>query len=504
MHLHDVVEVSEAVAATRSRREKTERIAELLSRAGAADIPPAVAFLSGRPTQRALGIGWAGVDRAVPQAPAPVLTLSEVDARLGEIAACAGPGAAADRRRILGELLARSTAGEQRFLLGLVTDGVRQGAQEAVVAEAVARAFGVPVADVRRALMLRGDLAEVAALARSGGPSAVAAVGLRLGTPVLPMLAATAPDIPTAVERLGEAAWDWKLDGVRIQVHRDGDDVVVWSRTLDDLTVRVPEVVEAARGADAGRLILDGEVIALRPDGRPRPFAETGGRVASGDEGLRDRVPLTAVFFDVIHLDGADLLERPFHVRAEVLSGIVAETSRVPRTIAGDPAQAAAVLADALAHGHEGVVGKALDAPYSAGRRGAAWVKVKPRHTADLVVIAAEWGSGRRRGLLSNLHLAAADGRGGLAMVGKTFKGMTDAVLAWQTAELLARETDREGHVVHVRPELVVEVAFDGVQSSRRYRSGVALRFARLRRYRTDLSVADADGLELLRMHLPG
>lgn len=504
MELSTVVAASQAVAATRSRREKTAVIAELLRHAEPTDLPTAVAYVAGRPTQRALGIGWAGVDRQVTPSPRSHLRLSEVALRLEEIAACAGTGAAGERRRLLADLLSRATAPEQRFLLGLVSDGVRQGAQDAVVADAVAQAFDVPAAAVRRALMLRGDLGEVAALARSGGRTAVAAVGLRVGTPVLPMLAATAPDVAGAADRLGAAAWDWKLDGVRIQVHRAGDDVAVFSRTRDDLTARVPEVVAAVRAVDAREVILDGEVIALHPDGRPRPFPETGGRVASADPALRVRVPLTPVFFDVIHHDGVDLLEVPMAERAAVLDALVPRAIRVARTVTDDPETAAAVMRDALAHGHEGVVAKALDAPYAAGRRGAAWIKVKPRHTADLVVVAAEWGSGRRRGWLSNIHLAARDDRGGLAMVGKTFKGMTDALLVWQTQQFLARETGRDAHVVHVRPELVVEVAFDGVQRSRRYPSGMALRFARVVRYRPDRTAAEADTLDVLRVHLPG
>jgi DNA ligase-1 len=356
--------------------------------------------------------------------------------------------------------------------------------------EAVAKAAGVPREALRRALMLRGDLGAVAAVAFAGGVAGLEAVGLELLRPVQPMLAGTAADVDAALERIAPAAVDFKLDGVRVQVHRRGSDVRVFTRTLDDVTGRLPEVVDAALALPVDAVVLDGEAIALRPDGRPEPFQVTASRLGAKRDG-----PLAALFFDVLHADGEDVLDRPGSERFEALAAIVPEAARVPREIVDDAAGAGAVLEAALAAGHEGVIVKSLDAPYAAGRRGAGWLKVKPRHTLDLVVLAAEWGHGRRRGWLSNLHLGARS-ESGLVMLGKTFKGLTDAMLAWQTERLLELEVAREGHVVHVRPELVVEIAFDGVQTSPRYPGGVALRFARVLRHRPDKPAAEADTLE--------
>jgi DNA ligase-1 len=375
---------------------------------------------------------------------------------------------------------------EQAFLRALIVGDLRQGALAAVVGDAVARAAGVPVAAVRRALMLRGDLGAVAEAALREGEAGLAAFRLEVGRPLQPMLASTAPDVAAALAKTGPAAVEWKLDGARVQVHRDGRDVAIFSRTLDEVTARLPEVVEAALALPLRAVVLDGEAIALRDDGRPFPFQVTGSRFASRRGGT---VPLTPFLFDALHLDGEDLLDRPGAERAAALASVVPEPLRVPR---GD---GEAMLESALAHGHEGVVVKSLAAPYEAGRRGAAWVKVKPVHTLDLVVLAAEWGHGRRRGWLSNLHLGARSGDG-FVMLGKTFKGLTDALLTWQTEALLAREVRRTAHVVYVRPELVVEIAFDGVQTSPRYPGGVALRFARVLRYREDKTAAEADTLD--------
>jgi DNA ligase-1 len=382
--------------------------------------------------------------------------------------------------------MARATASEQAFLRALVLGDVRQGALAAVVGDAVAKAAGVPVASVRRALMLRGDLGAVAEAALGEGEAALAAFRLEVGRPIAPMLAQTATGVDAALAKTGPAAVEWKLDGARIQVHRDGDAVGIFTRTLDEVTARLPEVVEAALTLPARSFVLDGEAIALREDGRPHPFQVTGSRFASRSGGS---VLLTPMFFDLLHLDGEDLLDRPGSERAEALSALVPEPWRVPR---GGPE----MLEAALARGHEGVVVKALDAPYEAGRRGAAWVKVKPVHTLDLVILAVEWGSGRRRGKLSNLHLGARAADGSFVMLGKTFKGLTDAMLSWQTEKLLSLEERREGHVVYVRPELVVEIAFDGVQTSPRYPGGIALRFARVVRHRPDKPAAEADTLE--------
>jgi DNA ligase-1 len=389
-------------------------------------------------------------------------------------------------------LLGRATDSEQAFLRALIVGDLRQGALAAVVGDAVARAAEVPGAAVRRALMLRGDLGAVAAAALSGGEEALAAFRLEVGRPIAPMLASTAPDLEAALAKTGPAGVEWKLDGARIQVHRSGDDVRIFSRTLDEVTARLPEVVSAALALPADAFVLDGEAIALREDGRPYPFQVTGSRFASRSA---HTVVLTPMFFDLLHLDGEDLLDRTGSERAAALSALVPAEWRVPR---GGPE----MLEAALAQGHEGVVVKGLDAGYEAGRRGAAWVKVKPVHTLDLVVLGVEWGSGRRRGWLSNLHLGARAPDGGFVMLGKTFKGLTDALLEWQTAQLLALETHRDGRVVHVRPELVVEIAFDGVQTSPRYPGGVALRFARVVRYREDKPASEADTIDtVLELH---
>ena len=412
--------------------------------------------------------------------------MAEVDAALDAVSRLSGSGSVAARRAALTALLARATESEQAFLRALILGDLRQGALAAVVGDAVAKAADVPVAAVRRALMLRGDLGAVAAAALGDGADALAAFRLEVGRPIAPMLASTAPDLEAALAKTGPAAVEWKLDGARIQVHRSGEAVGIFTRTLDDVTARLPEVVAAALALPGSSFVLDGEAIALREDGRPHPFQVTGSRFASRSA---HTVLLTPMFFDLLHLDGTDLLDRPGSERAAALSALVPAEWRVPRG-------GSELLEQALAMGHEGVVVKALDAPYEAGRRGAAWVKVKPVHTLDLVVLGVEWGSGRRRGWLSNLHLGARAGDGGFVMLGKTFKGLTDAMLEWQTAKLLELEERREGHVVYVRPELVVEIAFDGVQTSPRYPGGVALRFARVLRHRPDKPASEADTIE--------
>ena len=492
MRLGEVVATSEAVRATSARLGKVERLAELLGRLAPAEAAPAVAMLSGEPRQGPVGVGWAALKDPPAPAAEPSLDLAEVDAALDALAAASGPGSQAARRALLGGLMGRATAAEQRFLTALLLGDLRQGALEGVMADAVARAAGVPAAAVRRALMLRGSLPAVAAAALGGGREALAAIGLEVGRPIAPMLAGTAPDVAAALAKAGEAAVEWKLDGARIQVHRSGEQVGVFTRSLDDITARVPEVVEAALALPVRAAVLDGEAIALAPDGRPRPFQVTGGRVAGrlDVERLRREVPLTPFLFDVMHLDGEDLIDRPGAERAAALAEIAPAGLLVPRNASTDAAGAGEVLRDALARGHEGVMVKSLAAPYAAGRRGAGWLKVKPRHTLDLVVLAAEWGHGRRRGRLSNLHLGARGRDGGFVMLGKTFKGLTDAMLEWQTERLLALAVERDDWTVRVRPELVVEVAFDGVQTSPRYPGGVALRFARVLRHRPDKRAA--------------
>jgi DNA ligase-1 len=500
--LRDVLETSAIVRSTSARTGKVSAIAELLARATPEEAPIAVAYLSGRLRQRQTGVGWAVV-RDLPAEPAgaSTLTLAEVDAAWSSIASISGPGAVAERRRRVGELFARATEDEWRLLTGLLGGELRQGAQEGVAVDAVARAAGVPRAAVARGLMLHGDLGDVAAIALADGESGLAGIGLRVGRPVHPMLAGSAPDVETAMAGAAPAAVDWKLDGIRVQVHRSGGEVRVFTRTLDDITRRVPEIVGVALGLRAGEVVLDGEAIALYADGRPRPFQETSARLSSRIDvaAARAAVPLSARFFDVLHLDGKDLLDRPAAERFAALDALLAPEHRVERTVADTPQAAAAAFDAALAAGHEGVVIKALDATYAAGRRGSGWLKVKPRITLDLVVLAAEWGHGRRRGRLSNLHLGARDPAGGFVMLGKTFKGLTDAMLEWQTEHLLGLATDRDDWVVRVRPELVVEIAFDGIQTSSRYPGGVALRFARVLRHRPDKTAAEADTIDAVR-----
>jgi DNA ligase-1 len=498
VQLREVVETSEAVAATRSRTAKIETIAATLARMSPAELPAGAAFLAGEPRQRRLGVGWASLRDAPPPAASPGLTVTDVDTAFERLAALAGSGSQASRAAVLDSLLAAATAPEQRYLRGLIVGDLRQGALQSIVTDAVAKAAGVPAADARRALMLLGDAGELARIALTEGVEGLRAVRLQVGRPIHPMLAGSAPDLGTAMEKTGPAALEWKLDGARIQVHRDGSDIGVYTRSLDDVTARVPEVVEAVLALPADRLVLDGEAIALQDDGRPQPFQVTGSRFGSSrDVGeLRRTIPLTPFVFDVLHADGEDLLDLPGADRAERLAGLLPGAMRVPRRVPGSEDEAAAFQREALARGHEGVLVKALAAPYAAGRRGAGWIKVKPRHTLDLVVLAAEWGHGRRQGWLSNLHLGArADDGSGFVMLGKTFKGLTDALLAWQTERLLELETSRSGITVFVRPELVVEIAFDGLQRSRRYPGGVALRFARVLRYRDDKRADEADTL---------
>ncbi|MEU6224946.1 ATP-dependent DNA ligase [Streptomyces sp. NPDC047042] len=503
MLLTRLAHVSQEVAATSARSRKIALLAELFRDAGPDDVPIVIPYLAGRLPQGRLGIGWKVLDQQVPGAAEPSLTVLDVDARLTAIGAVTGGGSQAERRRLVGELLAAATADEQRFLFALITGEVRQGALDAVAVEGLAAATEAPAADVRRAVMLAGAIQPVAQALLADGPTALARFRLTVGRPVLPMLAHSASSVREAVEKLGACAVEEKLDGIRVQVHRDGDDVRLYTRTLDDITDRLPELTTAARTLRGERFILDGEVIALDATGRPRSFQETAGRVGSRvDVATAAReTPVSPVFFDALSVDGHDLLDLPFAERHTALARLVPEPMRVRRLLAGGPADLSAAerfLADTLERGHEGVVVKALDAAYSAGRRGAAWLKVKPVHTLDLVVLAAEWGHGRRTGKLSNLHLAARNPDGSFAMLGKTFKGMTDAMLTWQTERLRELAVSDDGWVVTVRPELVVEIAYDGLQRSTRYPAGVTLRFARVLRYREDKTPEEADTVETL------
>lgn len=502
MRFEEVARASAEVAATAARLAKVERLAGLLSRLAPEEVPVAVAYLSGEIPGGTVGVGWASLRELPSPAAGPSLELLDVQRALERVRAAAGPGSRAARAQVLRDLFSRATEPERRFLVGLLLGEVRQGALGGVMAEAVARAAGVPPAEVRRALMLAGDLGAVASVALAEGRGGLARFRLTVLRPLTPMLAATADDLDDALRRAAPAALEWKLDGARVQVHRAGDEVRVFTRNLADATARVPEVVAAARALPVRAAVLDGEAIALHADGRPRPFQETMSRFGSRLDvrRLAAEVPLSVFFFDLLHLDGEDLVDRPLRERAERLAAVAPEGLRVPRIEDPSAGQARRFLDGALARGHEGVMVKALGSPYEAGRRGAAWLKVKPAHTLDLVVLAAEWGHGRRRGWLSNLHLGARDPEGGgFVMLGKTFKGLTDEMLAWQTERLLALERAREGHVVHVRPELVVEVAFDGVQASPRYPGGLALRFARVKSYRPDRSPAEADTIDAVR-----
>jgi DNA ligase-1 len=565
--LGELVQTSEAVAATSGRTAKITEIAGLLRRAHSGEVPVVVAFLSGELRQRQIGVGYASLGelfRLGPSGEGP-LTVAETDAVFEAVGQVGGAGAQAERRRLLAGLFGRASQTEREFLVRLLAGELHQGALEGVMTEAVARAAGVPAAEVRRAHLLAGSLplvaqaaltaawAAVPAAAPASEPTtaptgvpatepttapadvpatepttapadaaatepepdsgaalaALRAFGLEVGRPLRPMLASSAATVADAFARLSPAVVEWKIDGIRIQVHRTGTDVAVFTRTLDDITIRVPEITEAVLALDVQAAVFDGEAVALAPDGRPRPFQVTASRTGSHMDVVRQRAdtPLTPFFFDVLHLDGRDLIDEPAHVRQARLAAVMPAQLLVPRLVTEDIDAAGAFFADAVGRGHEGVVVKSPDAKYAAGRRGSEWIKVKPRHTLDLVILAAEWGHGRRRGWLSNLHLGARDpATGGLVMLGKTFKGLTDEMLTWQTKRLLeladppgsgpAGDPKNAYGVLRVRPELVVEIAFDGVQGSPRYPGGVALRFARVLRHRPDKPAAEADTIE--------
>ncbi len=503
MKLGHLVETWQRVSRASGRREKVALLAQTLAALDRDEIGIGVAYLSGELPQGRPGIGPAALRRADPggAAPAATLVLREVDAAFQAMAEASGPGSSAVRVGLLRNLLAHATEPEQAFLRRLVFGELRQGAQAGVMLDAVAAAASVPKSRVRRAVMLTNDPGEVAAAALSGGTQALATLGIRLFRPVQPMLAQAAEDVDEALGHLERAAFEPKLDGARIQLHKAGDDVRIFTRRLNDVTAALPEIVEAARNLPAREIILDGEAIALRPDGSPLPFQTTMSRFGSrlDVERLRRETPLQPFFFDCLYLDGKSLLDEPAGERFAALSAALPGDVTLDRIVTEDADAAAEFLERTMRSGHEGVMAKMLDAPYAAGARGRAWLKIKPAHTLDLVVLAAEWGHGRRRGWLSNLHLGARDPEGGYVMLGKTFKGMTDATLAWQTERLLALETRREGITVFVRPELVAEIAFNDVQASPKYPGGVALRFARLKGYREDKGPAEADTIETVR-----
>jgi DNA ligase-1 len=489
----DVVATSSAVAATRSRTAKTAALVELLRGLDHDEVEPSIGFLTGVVRQGRIGVGWRtayGVD--VAPAASPSLTIDEVDRIVGTLATTSGPGSVAARQGLLTQFFERATEPEAEFLRQLLTGGLRQGALAGVMTDAVAKAAELPLADVRRAAMLSGDLGRTAALALHGGREAIDAVNLAVGNPIQPMLAASAADVAEALELTGPASVEWKLDGARVQVHRSGDEVRIFTRNLNDVTHRLPGVARRALAMPSTEFVIDGEVLWVDEDTKPQAFQDTMSAFGRDDAVAGDADDLHVRFFDVLHVDGEDVIDEPLTQRHDRLDALVGDLA-VPRTYTDDPGVAQTALDVALAAGHEGVMVKAVTSTYEAGRRGGSWRKVKPVRTLDLVVLGAEWGHGRRKGWLSNLHLGARDPDGGFVMVGKTFKGLTDALLEWQTAAFLERETGRDGIVVWVRPELVVEIALDGVQTSTRYPGGVALRFARVKGYRPDKDPGDAD-----------
>jgi DNA ligase-1 len=498
--LAEVVRASAAVAATSSRLAKIRVIADCLRALAPDEIEIALPWLSGDIRQGKLTLGYASLQAVMGHAAASAsLTVAHVDAAFQNLKTVKGKGSSSARQTQLGDLFGRATAEEQDFLLRLIVGELRQGALEGVMLEAVAAAAALPAADIRRAATLAGGLPQVAHAALSG--AGLGAFSIRLMQPVLPMLAQPAEDVAAALDDLGTALLEWKLDGARVQVHKSGSEVRVFTRNLNDVTARVPEVLAAVKTIDAD-LILDGEAIALRADGRPHPFQVTMRRFGRKleDEALRKELPLSVFFFDCLLRGDQPLVDLGARQRREILAQALPSALLTPSLITSDVVQAEAFYADARSHGHEGLMAKALDAPYEAGRRGAGWLKVKSAHTLDLVVIGVEWGSGRRKGWLSNLHLGARDpGTGGFVMLGKTFKGLTDETLEWQTRELLARETRRDQWTVHVRPELVVEIAFNDVQQSSQYPGGMALRFARVKAYRPDKRADEADTIDTVR-----
>lgn len=496
--LNELVGVSEAVASTPSRTEKTRLLADVLGRLSAEEAAIGVSFLTGSPIQARLGVGHATI-YSVEVVPArkPSLHIGEVDQIFQQLAAVSGPGSRSRRAALLDDLLGSATTREQEFLRGLITRNLRQGALEGVMADAVASALGVPPKKVRRAAMVEGDLVAASARALIEGPEALAGATMGLFTPVQPMLAKSADTAGAVVADFGESIVEAKLDGLRLQVHRQGDRVAVYTRNLRDVTADTPEIVAATLELGGHSFILDGEGLMVDETGRPLSFQDWMSRPDGGG----DR-PLASFYFDILHLDGVDLIDEPLMRRRHALSDLVAETGRARSIITEDSAAADRFFDEVVSAGFEGVVVKDPSQPYEAGRRGSGWVKVKPTHSLDLVVLGAEWGSGRRRGWLSNLHLGARDGSGAFVMLGKTFKGLTDEMLEWQTSAFLEIETRREGGVVFIEPEIIYEIAFDGVQRSTRYPGGVALRFARVKGRRGDKGPEDADDLETVKSYL--
>ena len=502
----ELAAASETARQTAERNAKVAAFAAVLTRLSPGEVEATVAFLTGTTRSGRIGVGWSTLADVRPEPAAePTLTVSDVDRAIVELAAMHGTGVVAARRERLTALLRVATEREQQLIYAVLGGELRQGAQEGVMATAIAKAAGVPVGAVRRAAMMAGDLGVAARVALTEGRGALDAISIAALRPVQPMLASPAADVTEALGSGGPAAVEWKLDGARIQAHRRGSEVALFTRNLNDVTERLPDVVSLVRALPGGDLVLDGEAMGMLDDGSPRRFQDTmadfgaAGSTAPASESTGRGSGLQAFFFDVMMADGAAVHDEPLSTRRELLIATVPLRARLPSIVTADHVEAARFLERAVSSGHEGVMVKDLDQPYAAGRRGAAWRKVKPVHTLDLVVLAVEWGHGRRTGQLSNLHLGARDPIGGFVMVGKTFKGLTDELLRWQTERFLELEIGREDHVVHVEPKQVVEVAVDCVQRSTRYPGGVALRFARVRRYRHDKPAAAADDIDTVR-----
>ena len=484
MLLRQLVDTSRQVAATSGRLAKINLLADLLKQAQPQEIETVISYLSGSVRQSKLGVGWAVLQGAKGQtAKTSTIEIEDVNATLDLIANTSGKGSGTAKKKLLSDLFARATAEEQGFLFRLVTGELRQGALEGLMVEALAKARDLPVTDVRRAAMLAGSLGAVAT-------GDLASFRIQLFRPIRPMLAQTATDVAETLARSSPLAFEYKLDGARIQVHKSGSEVRIYSRLLNDVTGTLPEVVEVVKGLKVGEVILDGEAMGLTAEGRPLRFQETMKK-------FRGQSGVQAYFFDILYLDGESLMEQPYSRRVEVLEEQVSQ--RPPRLVTADNQDASTFFDMSIAAGHEGLMAKVLDAFYEPGSRGWNWIKIKRANTLDLVVLAAEWGHGRRQGWLSNLHLGARDPNGGFVMLGKTFKGMTDELLEWQTAKLQELKVREVGHVVEVRPELVVEIAFNGLQDSPHYPGGLALRFARVVRYREDKKPEDADTIETVR-----
>jgi DNA ligase 1 len=489
---------SRIVASTTKRTQKIVALADVLRRLDVVEIEAGVCFAGGNARQGRIGVGWATIADVRP-APAehPSLNVGDVDAAIAAIATISGDGSVALRRGLLHDLLASATEPEQDLIRSILRGELRQGALDGVIAAAVAAAAGVPIADVQRAAMFVGSLSVAARTALTTGVAGLVAIALTPSCPVQPMLASPASDVGTGLAGLGPASIEWKLDGARIQAHRSSGDVRLFTRNLNEITDRLSGVVEVVSALPGGDLVLDGEVLGVDGDGAPRRFQDTMGDFGAERTGRGSG--LQAFFFDVLH-SGVSVVDEPLSVRRQILAATVPAASRLPSIVTADPVEAQRFLDRAIAAGHEGVMIKDLESRYDAGRRGSSWRKVKPVHTLDLVVLAVDWGHGRRQGWLSNLHLGARGNDGEFVMVGKTFKGLTDDLLRWQTERFTSLRigvgSGRDGHVVFVRPEQVVEIALDGVQVSSRYPGGVALRFARVRQYRHDKQAAEADTIE--------